>query len=133
MSIMHMVQALNAALAQEMDRDASIVVLGEDVGAYGGVFRVTEGLQKRFGRTRVFDTPLAESAIVGASMGMACFGLKPVCEVQFEGFLAPAFDQIINKRVTIKVLNTHNIIMCGHYVTMTKSFLLMDVVKAEKK
>ncbi|MBI3326451.1 MAG: alpha-ketoacid dehydrogenase subunit beta [Nitrospinae bacterium] len=89
-----MVQALNLALRQEMNRDPDVVVLGEDVGVDGGVFRVTEGLLGQFGAERVIDTPLAEAAIVGASIGMALYGLKPVCEIQFLGFLYQAFHQL---------------------------------------
>ena len=89
-----MVEALNLALEQEMERDDDVIVLGEDVGVDGGVFRVTEGLLDRYGEERVMDTPLAESVIVGASVGMAAYGLKPVCEIQFSGFSYQAFHQI---------------------------------------
>jgi pyruvate dehydrogenase E1 component beta subunit len=91
---MTMVQALNLALRQEMDQDDSIVLFGEDVARDGGVFRVTEGLTDRFGKERVFDTPLAESAIVGLAVGMAVYGLRPVCEIQFSGFSYLAFQQL---------------------------------------
>ena len=91
-----MVQAINQALMQEMEKDKSVVILGEDVGKDGGVFRVTEGLWKKFGDDRVIDTPLAESAIVGASIGLALSGMKPVAEIQFDGFSYPAFDQLIS-------------------------------------
>jgi len=91
---MTMVQALNLALRQEMEKDDRVVVLGEDVGVDGGVFRVTEGLIDRFGPDRVLDTPLAESAIVGISIGMAVYGLRPVCEIQFSGFSYLNFHQI---------------------------------------
>jgi pyruvate dehydrogenase E1 component beta subunit len=93
---MTMVQALNLALRQEMERDDSVIVLGEDVGLDGGVFRVTEGLLKKFGETRVVDTPLAESGIAGMSIGMAVYGLKPVCEIQFDGFSYHTLHQIEN-------------------------------------
>jgi pyruvate dehydrogenase E1 component beta subunit len=93
--IMTMVQAINQALAQEMERDERIIVLGQDVGRDGGVFRTTEGLFDRFGPERVMDTPLSESAIVGASIGMTALGLRPVPEVQFMGFIYPAFNQIV--------------------------------------
>jgi pyruvate dehydrogenase E1 component beta subunit len=93
---MTMVQANNHALAQEMARDDRIIVLGEDVGRDGGVFRATEGLFDKFGPERVMDTPLAESAIIGASIGMAALGLRPVPEVQFMGFIYPAFNQIVS-------------------------------------
>ncbi|MEJ5357239.1 MAG: alpha-ketoacid dehydrogenase subunit beta [Desulfobacterales bacterium] len=94
MAKLNMVQALNLALRQEMERDDRVIVLGEDVGRDGGVFRVTEGLIERFGEERVVDTPLAESAIVGASIGMAVAGLRPVCEIQFDGFTYYAMHQI---------------------------------------
>src|SRR5512137_1929082 len=86
----------------EMERDPSVVVLGEDVGKEGGVFRVTEGLQVKFGPDRVFDTPLAESGIVGVAVGMAVKGLRPVAEIQFEGFLPPAMDQIMSHASRIR-------------------------------
>lgn len=89
-----MVQAINLALAEEMERDDRVVLLGEDVGMDGGVFRVTEGLQERFGAERVIDTPLSESAIVGAAVGMAVYGLCPVAEIQFMGFVYAAIDQL---------------------------------------
>lgn len=91
-----MVEAINLGLMQEMERDSSVLILGEDVGKEGGVFRVTEGLQIKFGPERVVDTPLAESGIVGVALGMALKGLKPIAEIQFEGFLPPAMDQIIS-------------------------------------
>ncbi len=94
--IMTMVQAINRALAQEMERDDRIIVLGEDVGRDGGVFRTTEGLFERFGAERVMDTPLAESGIIGASIGMTALGLRPVPEIQFMGFIYPAFNQIVS-------------------------------------
>jgi 2-oxoisovalerate dehydrogenase E1 component beta subunit len=89
-----MVQAINAALVDAMEADDRVVVFGEDVARQGGVFRVTEGLQTRFGRQRCFDTPLAESSIVGSAVGMALRGFRPVPEIQFDGFTYPAFDQI---------------------------------------
>ena len=96
MAKMTMVQALNLALRQEMEKDDSIIVLGEDVGVDGGVFRVTDGLIDQFGDERVLDTPLAESGIVGMSVGMAAYGLKPVCEIQFSGFSYQNFHQVEN-------------------------------------
>lgn len=92
-----MVAAINLALAQEMERDDRIIILGEDVGRNGGVFRVTDGLQKRFGEARVVDTPLSESGIIGSSIGLAMAGMRPVPEIQFEGFLGPAYDQLVNQ------------------------------------
>lgn len=94
MAKMTMIQALNMALHQEMDKDDSVIVLGEDVGVDGGVFRATDGLINSFGDQRVLDTPLAESGIVGMSVGMALYGLKPVCEIQFSGFSYLNFHQI---------------------------------------
>jgi len=96
MTKLNMVEAINLALREEMDRDNRVVVLGEDVGKEGGVFRVTDKLQERFGADRVIDTPLAESGIVGVAFGMAVNGLRPVAEIQFEGFLYPCLDQINN-------------------------------------
>jgi pyruvate dehydrogenase E1 component beta subunit len=95
MTTMNMVQAIGNALAVEMARDPSVVVLGEDVGIDGGVFRATEGLYEKFGPTRVIDTPLSEACIVGASIGMAMNGLKPVAEIQFLGFSYYTLDQMI--------------------------------------
>ncbi len=92
----NMVEAVNAGLMEEMERDSAVMVLGEDVGREGGVFRVTDGLQSRFGLERVVDTPLAESAIVGVALGLAVKGFKPVAELQFMGFLPPALDQLIS-------------------------------------
>lgn len=96
MAELNMVQAINRALREEMERDEAVVLLGEDVGKEGGVFRVTEGLQQSFGEERSIDTPLAESGIVGCAFGMALMGLRPVAELQFMGFLYPALDQIIS-------------------------------------
>ncbi len=90
----NMVQAINLALHEEMERDPDVIVMGEDVGVDGGVFRVTEGLLNKFGSERVIDTPLAESGIVGTALGMAVYGLKPVAEIQFEGFSYMTIDQL---------------------------------------
>ena len=92
-----MVQAINNALAIELERNPDVLVFGEDVGHNGGVFRVTDGLQARFGEERVFDTPLAESAIVGTALGMAIYGLRPVAEIQFAPFTYPCFNQIASQ------------------------------------
>ncbi len=94
MAKMTMVQALNLALGQEMEKDDRVILLGEDVGVDGGVFRVTDGLIDTFGDERVLDTPLAESGIVGAAIGMAVYGLRPVCEIQFSGFIYFNFHQL---------------------------------------
>jgi pyruvate dehydrogenase E1 component beta subunit len=96
MAKLNMVKALNLALLQEMERDEDVLVIGEDVGVDGGVFRVTEDLHRTFGSKRVIDSPLAEAGIVGASVGMALYGLKPICEIQFSGFAFQCFHQIEN-------------------------------------
>jgi 2-oxoisovalerate dehydrogenase E1 component beta subunit len=98
----NLVEAVNLALAHEMERDPSVIVLGEDVGANGGVFRATVGLQARFGADRVVDTPLAEAAIAGVAVGMAVAGLKPVAEIQFSGFMYPTLDQIISHAARVR-------------------------------
>jgi 2-oxoisovalerate dehydrogenase E1 component len=93
---MTMAEAINSALDEAMEHDPSVIVLGEDVGLAGGVFRITEGLQERYGESRVIDTPLNESGIVGCAVGMALAGARPVAEIQFDGFVYPAFDQIVS-------------------------------------
>ena len=93
---LNMVEALNLALREELERDSRVIIFGEDVGKEGGVFRVTDGLQKQFGPGRVIDTPLAELAIAATAVGMAVYGLRPIGEIQFEGFLYPCLDQINN-------------------------------------
>lgn len=102
MSKMNMVQAINLALKEEMVRDDRVIVLGEDVGKDGGVFRVSEGLLEQFGSERVIDTPLSESGIVGIAIGMAAYGLRPVAEIQFLGFIYPAIDQIFSHAARIR-------------------------------
>ena len=97
MPVMNVIQAVNDALRVEMRRDANVVVLGEDVGRFGGVFRATQGLQQEFGADRVIDTPLAEGGIVGTAVGMALYGLRPIPEIQFADFIYPAFDQIVSE------------------------------------
>ena len=94
---MNIIQAVNSALYCELARDKNVVVFGEDVGKFGGVFRATADLQKKFGTDRVFDTPLSEIGIVGAAIGMCLYGLRPVPEIQFADFIYPAFDQIVNE------------------------------------
>jgi len=93
--------ALNEALRAAMERDPKVLLMGEDIGKLGGVFRVTDGLQKDFGEDRVFDTPLAESGIVGTAIGLAIRGYRPVCEIQFDGFVYPAYDQIVSQLAKI--------------------------------
>lgn len=102
MSEITLVEAVNQALAYEMQHDPDVLVLGEDVGTNGGVFRATVDLLDKFGKERVLDTPLAESMIAGASIGMAAQGLKPVCELQFMGFVLPAIDQILSHAVRMR-------------------------------
>ncbi|WP_304612840.1 alpha-ketoacid dehydrogenase subunit beta [Salinilacihabitans rarus] len=97
-----LVQAVRDGLATEMARDDDVVVMGEDVGKNGGVFRATEGLYEEFGEDRVIDTPLAESGIVGTAIGMAAYGLRPVPEIQFLGFIYPAFDQIVSHAARLR-------------------------------
>ena len=90
-------KGLNAGLRAAMEKDPKVVVMGEDVGKLGGVFRITDGLQKDFGEDRVIDTPLAESGILGTAVGLAMRGYRPVCEIQFDGFVYPAYDQIVSQ------------------------------------
>ena len=97
MPVYNIIQAVNEALKIEMRRNQRVVVLGEDVGNFGGVFRATSGLQEEFGKDRVMDTPLAEAGIIGAAIGMSLYGLRPVAEIQFADFIFPAFDQIVNE------------------------------------
>ncbi|HEY7347556.1 MAG TPA: alpha-ketoacid dehydrogenase subunit beta [Ktedonobacterales bacterium] len=97
-----MVEALNQALALELERDERVVLLGQDIGPNGGVFRVTDQLQKRFGERRVFDTPLSESAIIGSSVGMAAYGLRPVAEIQFAGFLFLSMSQLVTQAARMR-------------------------------
>lgn len=97
MTQMTFARAINAGLRKSLENDPKVILLGEDIGALGGVFRITDGLQKDFGRHRVVDTPLAESAIVGTAVGLAYRGYRPVVEIQFDGFIYPAFDQIVSQ------------------------------------
>src|SRR4051812_25541131 len=97
MPTLNLLQAVNDALRTEMRRNQNMVVLGEDVGKFGGVFRATAGLFDEFGGDRVIDTPLAEGGIIGTAVGMALYGLRPVPEIQFADFIYPAFDQIVNE------------------------------------
>jgi 2-oxoisovalerate dehydrogenase E1 component beta subunit len=99
---MNMIQALNSAHRVMMERDAKMVVLGEDVGYFGGVFRVTEGLQKSFGKQRCFDAPISENGIIAVAIGMAAYGLKPVAEIQFADYIYPGFDQIVSEAAKMR-------------------------------
>ncbi|MCC7370450.1 MAG: alpha-ketoacid dehydrogenase subunit beta [Chloroflexi bacterium] len=102
MAIRTLIEAVNEALSEEMERDPSVIVLGEDVGVHGGVFRATDGLLARFGETRVIDTPLAELGIVGVAIGAAMQGMRPVAEIQFADYIHPAYDQIVNEAAKIR-------------------------------
>ncbi|MBO1267365.1 alpha-ketoacid dehydrogenase subunit beta [Arthrobacter cavernae] len=97
MSTLTFARAINAGLRKSLESDPKVVLMGEDIGTLGGVFRVTDGLQKDFGTHRVVDTPLAESGIIGTAVGLAYRGYRPVCEIQFDGFIYPAFDQIVSQ------------------------------------
>jgi pyruvate dehydrogenase E1 component beta subunit len=97
-----MIEAINQALRLEMEQDEHVVIFGEDIGRNGGVFRVTDGLQERFGQKRVFDTPLAESGIIGTAIGMAVGGLRPIAEIQFAGFMYVAFNQLLTQAAHIR-------------------------------
>lgn len=99
---MTMIEALNSALTLELERDQRVVLFGQDIGVNGGVFRVTENLQKKFGDKRVFDTPLSESAIIGSAVGMAIYGLLPIAEIQFAGFLYVCMNQLVSQAARIR-------------------------------
>ena len=107
MSELTLAQSLNGALATALESDERVVLLGEDIGRAGGVFRITDGLRDKYGEDRVFDTPVAESGIVGAAFGMAIAGMRPVAELQFLGFSYPAYDQIINHVARIRNRSNH--------------------------
>jgi 2-oxoisovalerate dehydrogenase E1 component beta subunit len=102
MTVMNMIQAINSTHHLMMERDETIVAFGEDVGFFGGVFRATEGLQKKFGRSRVFDTPISEGGIMGVAIGMATYGLRPIAEIQFADYIYPGFDQIVSEAARIR-------------------------------
>lgn len=99
---MTMIEAINSALALELERDKRVVLFGEDIGVNGGVFRVTENLQKKFGEARVFDTPLGESGIIGTAVGMAVYGLRPIAEIQFAGFLYVCMNQLVSQAARMR-------------------------------
>src|SRR5919198_5178117 len=102
MAELSLVESVRQALREEMEADPNVIVLGEDVGVHGGVFRATDGLQKEFGENRVIDTPLAELGIAGVAIGAAMNGLRPVAEIQFADYIHPAFDQIVNEAAKIR-------------------------------
>lgn len=99
---MNMIQAINSAMDVAMERDDSVCVFGEDVGYYGGVFRATAGLQKKYGKTRAFDTPINECGIIGVAVGMATYGLKPIAEIQFADYIYPGLDQIVSEAARLR-------------------------------
>jgi 2-oxoisovalerate dehydrogenase E1 component beta subunit len=102
MTVMNMIQALNSAHDVMMERDSNVVALGEDIGFFGGVFRVTEGLQRKYGKSRTFDAPISENGIVATAIGMAAYGLRPVAEIQFADYIYPAFDQIVSEAARMR-------------------------------
>lgn len=102
MTSMTMIQALNAALAEKLADDPDVLIFGEDVGYFGGVFRVTDGLQQRFGSQRCFDAPIAESGIIATAIGMGAYGLRPVPEIQFADYILPAFDQLVSEAARLR-------------------------------
>jgi 2-oxoisovalerate dehydrogenase E1 component beta subunit len=102
MATMNMIQAINSALDVMLGRDDDVVIFGEDVGYFGGVFRCTAGLQKKYGKTRVFDTPIAEGGILGTAIGMGVYGLRPVAEIQFADYIYPAFDQLVSEAARLR-------------------------------
>lgn len=102
MAYMNMVQALNSAMDIMLQRDPRVVILGEDIGYFGGVFRVTDGLQRKYGEHRVLDTPIAEGGIIGAAIGMGVNGLKPVAEIQFADYIYPGFDQVVSELARLR-------------------------------
>ncbi len=114
MAQMNMIQALNSAMDIMLARDPNVVMLGEDIGYFGGVFRVTDGLQRKYGEHRVLDTPIAEGAIVGAAIGMGVNGLRPVAEVQFADYIYPACDQIFSRARAPAVSQRRRLLGAGH-------------------
>jgi 2-oxoisovalerate dehydrogenase E1 component beta subunit len=118
MSEITIIQAINMALRRALEDDPAVVVFGQDVGRHGGVFRATEGLQQRFGSKRVLDTPLAETMIGGLAVGMAAQGLKPVCEIQFQGFLYPVLDNLANHATRMRT-RTQGRITCPMVLRVT--------------
>jgi 2-oxoisovalerate dehydrogenase E1 component beta subunit len=100
---MNMIEAINSAMDVMLERDPSVVVLGEDVGYFGGVFRATAGLQRKYGKTRVFDTPINECGIVGVAVGMGAYGLRPVPEIQFADYIYPGLDQLVSEAARLGI------------------------------
>src|SRR5579863_810117 len=102
MPAMTMIQALNSALDLKLGEDPTVVLFGQDIGYFGGVFRVTDGLQKKYGNKRCFDAPITEAGIVGAAIGMGAYGLRPVVEIQFADYIYPAYDQLVSEAARLR-------------------------------
>src|SRR6201987_323568 len=102
MPVMNMIQALNSAMDVMLARDSNVVIFGEDIGYFGGVFRATEGLQKKYGLNRIFDAPIAEGGMLGVAVGMGAYGLRPVVEIQFADYIYPATDQLVSEAARIR-------------------------------
>jgi 2-oxoisovalerate dehydrogenase E1 component beta subunit len=107
---MNMIEAINSALDNMLERDADVVLMGEDIGYFGGVFRATAGLQKKHGNTRVFDTPISECGIIGAAVGMAAYGLRPVPEIQFADYIYPGLDQLVSEAARLRYRSANDFI-----------------------
>lgn len=140
MPVMNIIQALNHTLHQEFAKDQRLLIFGEDSGGFGGVFRVTSGLQEKFGEERCFDSPLSEGGIVGFGIGIAQKGLKPICEIQFADYIFPAFDQIINElaKMRYRTANQYSVpliirtpygggIHGGHYHSQSPEALFLHI------
>ena len=121
MASMTMIQALRSAMDVMLGRDDNVVVFGEDVGYFGGVFRCTQGLQQKYGTSRCFDTPISELGIVGAAIGMAAYGLRPCVEVQFADYVYPAYDQIVSEAARLR------------YRSQKLTSFILDVVRLRAK
>ena len=115
MTAMNMIQAINSAQDVMMERDSNVVAFGEDVGYFGGVFRATEGLQKKYGSNRVFDAPISENGIVATAIGMAAYGLRPVAEIQFADYIYPAFDQIVSEAARMRYRTARRVVPAAHH------------------
>src|ERR1700745_4209771 len=102
MSVMNMIQALNSAMDVMLARDSNVVIFGEDIGYFGGVFRATEGLQKKYGLNRCFDAPISEAGLIGAAVGMAAYRLRPFLEIQFANYIYQGYDKIVSEAARIR-------------------------------
>ena len=115
MANMNMIQALNSAMDIMLSKDPAVVLMGEDIGYFGGVFRATEGLQRKYGEHRVLDTPIAEGGIVASAIGMSINGLRPVAEIQFADYIYPGFDQITSELARIRYRSAGEFFCAGHH------------------